>query len=363
MQAVSIRWYNACAWYAVTLADALGRAGMRPVVIGGEGSPAIEKAHGLGLETVGLSGGGAGSFVRRLAFCRRFARDNRVRLVNVHDGGSHLLWVLALRGTGIPVVRTSGNQIPPKAHPAARLLMGLTSGVIASCGTVRGYYTGRFGMDGGGIPVINGGIDTDHYASVPGRRGRMRAKLGLPDDAFVYGILARFSPDKGHRFFFRAAEKAAAGRDDVRFLVAGWNAQLGEDDMRAMAAEAGVLEKTVFTGRHPDSRDLIETVDAGVITSVASETICRIAMEYMAMQKPVAAFGTNVISEIVADDVTGAIVGTGDAAGLARAMTSLAGPDGRARGMEGRRRAESRFSLDSFAERTIDAYRSFGCHV
>jgi len=358
VQAVTVRWYNACAYYAVTLARGLDELGYRVTLAGARGTPSVEKARGYGIDTADVPDGG---FLGRMMFCRRFALDNGVTLVNAHDGGTHLLWTLALRGTGIPVVRTSGNQVPPKNHAGARLLVRKTAGIIASCGTVRGYYADRFGIDRERIPVINGGVDTGFF-TIRRRRDELRAAFGLPGDAFVFGILARFSPDKGHEHFFRAAGRVAERHPGVRFLVAGWKAQRSEPEIRAMADGAGVLDRTYFTGRHDDSRDLIEVLDAGVVTSVASETICRIAMEYMAMETPVVAFDTNVIPEVVSHGDTGYVVPAGDTDALADAMSSLVDSPEKVRtvGEAGRRRAETAFSLTAFAGRTAEAYRSFG---
>ena len=239
IQAVSLRWYNACAWYAVTLAAALANRGVKTTVIGDAGTPAIVRAaESYGLNTVeGLpsSAGGIGGMFGRISLYREFARCNRITLVNAHTGEDHLLWSLALRGTGIPVIRTSGNQLPPKNHPAARwLVKRKTAGIIATCNTIRGFYAGKFGIDPADIPVINGGIGSEFLTGPPDRANARRA-LGIPGDGLLFGILARFSPDKGHRYFFEAAGKFSRKHPDARFMVAGWNAQLTEADMRGMA--------------------------------------------------------------------------------------------------------------------------------
>jgi len=362
VQSITVRWYNACAHYAVALARGLRECGVGTTFVSCGDTPAVEKAMEYGCEVKNFGRGVSGSPPSPLGVVgalRKYALDNGVTLVNVHHGRDHLLWALALRGTGIPLVRTSGNQIPPKRHPGTRLLMRKTAGVIATCGKIRGYYSERFGMEPSGIPVIHGGIDTGFYRPSHGKRTGRR-DLGIPEEAFVFGILARFSPDKGHEYFFRAAGKVAGRHPGVWFLVAGWNAQLTEAEIRSMAAEAGVADRVVIVGRYPDSRDLIGLLDVGVVASVRSETICRIAMEYMAMEVPVVASDTNVIPEIVRHGRTGLVVPSGNPEAMASAMCEFAESENKARtyGKEGRRIVEEEYSLRVFAEKTLHAYGS-----
>jgi glycosyltransferase involved in cell wall biosynthesis len=368
IQAVTVPWYNACADYAVMLARGLRDLGHRVSFAGGPGSPAVERARELGFETIGGSGPASKNpldLIRLARVYRTFALSHEAAVVNVHHGRDHLAWAAALRGTGIPLVRTSGSQIPPNVHPGARyLLRRRTAGIIATCGTIRGYYTAGFLIDPSSIPVINGGVDAEFFSpSHP--RGTMRESLGIPARSFVFAVIGRFSPVKGHRYFFEAAGEVHRSFPEAWFVAAGWDAQLTLGDMRAMAERAGIIERTRFIGRQKDIRDLLGSVDAGVIASVGSETVCRIALEYQAMGIPVIAAGTNVIPEIVLDGVGGCIVPPGNARAMEDAMLRFAAAPGQAAewGRRGRERIEREFSLARFAVKTLDAYRSFGVNV
>jgi len=390
VQAVTLRWYNACAYYAVSLSQGLRVLGHKVTFAGGSDTPAVKKAREAGidvLESQSVSSSlpfnatsGPFSQIKIIQSYRKFALEKNVTLVNVHHGRDHLMWAFALRGTGIPLIRTSGNQIPPKKHPGSQFLMRKkTAGIIASCKTVRGYYTEKFGFKTDDIPVINGGVDSVYYSiDYPPRRagelvaqaerselsqqdGLIRKTLGIPEDAFVFGILGRFSPDKGHAIFFRAAEIVAKHHPEAWFLVAGWNAQLNEKDMRAMASMAGISGRTRFCRRYPGARDIIASLDVGVIASLRSEMICRIAMEYMAMCVPVVAADTNVIPEIIRHSESGIIVPAGKPRAMAYGMAKMIEQKGKSRlfGQRGREIVEKCYSFESFAEKTIDAYRSF----
>jgi len=363
VQAVSLRWFNACAYYAVALSCGLKSLGHRVTFTGVSGTPAVEKATEYGIEILDEKSQKPKNPFEQIVLVnkyRRFVLKNNVKLVNVHHGHDHLLWFLALKGTGIPLVRTSGNQIPPNTHIFSRFLIKKgTAGIITSCKNIQGFYSKGFGIETEKIPVINGGINTDYY-SICYDRGRLRNKIGLPDDAFVFGIIGRFSPDKGHKYFFRAAGIIAKEYPEAWFLAAGWKAQLTEKNICAMAREAGVLDRTVFPGHYQDSRDIISSIDAGVIASVGSETVCRVAMEYMAMGVPVIASDTNVIPEIIRHGESGIVVPSGNSEAMARAMKQLliSNEKAKALGQYGREIAVREYSLESFAAQTIEAYRS-----
>ncbi|MFC1551382.1 glycosyltransferase family 4 protein [Candidatus Latescibacterota bacterium] len=363
IQAASIRWYNACAYYAVTLSQGLVELGHRVTFAGDPGTPAVKRAAENGIEILSAESQSSNKVLNQLRMIReyrRYVKENGVTLVNVHNGNDHFLWAMALRGTGIPLIRTSGNQIPPNVHPLSRfLLKNGTSGIIASCKTIRGFYADGFGLDADSIPVINGGINIGHY-SAEYDRGMLRKKFGLPENDFVFGLVGRFSHDKGHKHFFRAAGIVAREFPDVRFHVAGWDAQLKLEDIHAMAKESGVFDRTVFSGREKDSREIAGSLDVGVIASVLSETVCRIAMEYMAMSIPVISSDTNVIPEVVRNNETGLVVPAGNPEEMAAAMKRLLISKELAEtlGKAGRKVAEKEYSLESFAAHTIDAYGS-----
>ncbi len=368
VQAVTIPWYNACADYAVMLALGLKTLGHRVTVAGGEGAPALARAREKGLETLessGKSDWNVFSIFRRAKQYRRYAIDQNVTAVNVHHGRDHSVWAIALRGTGIPIVRTSGNQIPPNVHPGSRYLLRCrTAGVIATCATIRNYYADGFGLKPETVPVINGGVDCSFY-SPDHPRNVLRAELGIPGDAFLFGIIGRFSPVKGHRYFFEAAGKTARTAPGAWFVVAGWDAQLKRHDIVSMARQAGIIERTRFTGRQDDIRDLIASIDAGVIASVGSETVCRIAMEYMAMGTPVVATDTNVIPEVICHEQAGIVTPKGNPEAMASAMEKIAASRQMAEafGRAGRSIAVREYSLEQFAAKTLNAYRKMMIHV
>ena len=69
---------------------------------------------------------------------------------------------------------------------------------------------------------------------------------------------------------------------------------------------------------------LLAAVDVVAFTSIWPDSLPRVVLEAMAAGRPVVAFCTGGVAEMVEDGVTGLLVEPGDAAGLADRLIRLA---------------------------------------
>jgi glycosyltransferase involved in cell wall biosynthesis len=190
---------------------------------------------------------------------------------------------------------------------------------------------------------------------MPVESGSLRRRIGIGAKTPLIGILGRLSPEKGHRFFVEAAAYVASQRADVHFVIAGEEAQIKADDLREEARALGLEEERLhFLGRWCDVRMLIADLDIGVIASLYSEAVCRIAMEYMAMSKPIIGTAVNVIPEMIDHQHSGWIVPPGDSAAMAEAMLTMLHDRAQAKtwGLAGRRKLERTYSQLEFTTQT-----------
>lgn len=360
IQSVSVRWYNACAYYGVSLAKALRDAGHDVTLAAPVLSPAHEKAKNLDLSILDLPGTGSknpAAYLRIAKVCRTYAKDQSIDIVNAINGNDHTFWTGALVGTDIPLVRTFCNRIMKRVNPGKRLLMRRTAGVLASCLPLRNRCAELYNLNHDAIPVINGGVDTIRFAP-GGISTDVRSSFGIPPDAVVFGIIGRFSPVKGHETFFKAASSLIRSTAEVHFLVSGGQAQLSREDILNMINDNGIADHTTVLDKRDDVRELISACDVGVVASLGSEVICRIAMEYQAMGLPVIAADTNVLPEVIVHENTGLVFPAGDSEMLYKAMQALcSNRDYRLQlGIQAREHAVKRFSYEAFATMTAEAY-------
>lgn len=96
----------------------------------------------------------------------------------------------------------------------------------------------------------------------------------------------------------------------------------------------------------------------GVVCSVGSEAVPRVALEWLAQGRPVVATAVGALPELVEDGQNGRLVPPRDGTALAEAIGSLLNdPEARRRmGAEARRRAENQFSFSRLGEETEEVY-------
>ncbi|MFH0911426.1 MAG: glycosyltransferase [Planctomycetota bacterium] len=168
------------------------------------------------------------------------------------------------------------------------------------------------------------------------------------------GMLARFSPEKGHDLLLRAAA-LLQGRDRPFRVLLG-----GEGDTlpaaRALSESLGLSRAVTFLGRVDDPESFYGAVDLLAAPSRA-EGFSNAILEAMARGLPVVAARVGGIPEAVKDGETGLLVPTEDPEALSRAIERLMDhPEERRRmGRAGRARAERDFSVSLMVEKTAAA--------
>jgi glycosyltransferase involved in cell wall biosynthesis len=180
--------------------------------------------------------------------------------------------------------------------------------------------------------VIYYGIDIGNIKPVEWRNGNVKIVVnptGYADER------------KGFDHFLALAKKLKTEfNSGVSFIAAGYR---GKD----------VVEGTGWLPREK----LIELLQSSylvVIPSLWEEPFGIVALEAMAAGKPVVAYNSGGLSEIVVDGVTGFLVSRGDLKGLINAVKYLLKNEEEAKkmGMEGRKRVERFFNLN----RMVDQY-------
>ena len=365
LQLVSVRWWNASAYYAISLCDALTQSGFRSYAGGRGDSPPLVKArrrYDLPLfDIINLESLNPVTMVQSLARLTRFIQNPTISLVNAHRPEDHIFAYLARQRSKrqIPLIRTISDVRPPKDQRFNRLLHEKTDFFIFTSKSSFDRYQSVWPIFQDNSAIIYGALNTDQFQADP-QSSRLRQHLEIPESDILIGIVARLDPVKNHDMFLKAAAILAAKVPNARFLIAGESCNIQMDTLREQALGLGIEERCHFMERTPEwsARELIAALDIGVVTSRGSEVICRVAAEYMAMGKPVVVTDVNVLPEMVDDGINGFVVGNNDHQTLARRLELLCfNPEVRLHmGREARRYAEERFSYSTLVEKTLEVY-------
>jgi glycosyltransferase involved in cell wall biosynthesis len=107
-----------------------------------------------------------------------------------------------------------------------------------------------------------------------------------------------------------------------------------------------------------DIRQLMGFADVGVVSSVESEVICRVAVEFFSVATPVVAFPTGCLPEIIRHGENGYLAETKTADSLTEELRKiLANPELCERlGQGARRDAETRFNPKIMLTETLKVF-------
>ena len=256
---------------------------------------------------------------------RDVARREGVALIHASENSALLYASLAGRLTRTPVIWHIHSPLQPRARSeraVARVLRLVPPAhiVFTSPGTRRRT------MAFPGVPwsVVTPGIDVEQCASGDARRGR--DAFGIPADALVLSMFARFVPMKGQADFVGAMGRLATRYPNLYGVMCG---PADKDSpywrkLQRLVAEYHLGERLIIPGdvRPPLKDDVVAASDV-VVHPSHNEPFGLAVLEAMAAGKPVVAAATYGPRLLIEDGVSGVLVEAGDVEALSSALTRL----------------------------------------
>ncbi len=298
--------------------------------------------------------------LRALRQIRHLLVREQVEILHCHGFKADFYGLVVGRSLGIHLVAThhgwaGSSRIIRWYERVDGLCLRFFDRVVAVSGSKREDLT-RAGVSTDRVVVIPHGIHLDHPS--PGAEGKLRSELGLGAGERVIGVVARLSPEKGHRHLLEAVRLVLQAEPKTRVLLVGDGPLRTalEGEVRALGLEGSV----VFAGFRRDMPEVYAIIDI-VVSASLREGFPLSLVEALAAHRPVVATRVGDVPEIVRDGVTGVLVEPGDEGGLARAILGLLRDPARrgALGREGRKLVEERFTADRMAR----AYAAFYAEV
>jgi glycosyltransferase involved in cell wall biosynthesis len=176
--------------------------------------------------------------------------------------------------------------------------------------------------------------------------------LGLPVDGTLIGFFAQIVSHKGAIDLVRACSRVMADDASLGVVIAGDGPPPELRRLREEIAATEHSDRLIVLPPQEDVGRLLAAVDMVGVPSRWPDPLPRSVMEAMAAGKPVVAYRTGGVPEMVVDGETGVLVESGDLEGLARGIARLAGDSAfRQRlGAAAFRRARSDFSFESHVD-------------
>lgn len=304
IQVVNVRWFNATAWYGMYLAKLLRAAGHESMLIALPDTKACKKAEEWALEPVSLPMNAKNPVDLAVLYgvLGKLVDDFKPDVVNCHRGEAFALWAMLKKRGKFALVRTRGDQRPPKNNFINRCLhKSAADAIIATNSATARAFTQDLGIPPQKLFTILGGVDTARFYPNKAAGAALRSALGIAPDEFVLGILGRLDPVKGHELLIKAVGEAQKARPEkkLRLICIGADSSIKKAELEAAAQACGLGTKAHITGLVDDVPAYINALDLGVLASVGSETIARAALEIMACEVPLLSSHVGVMPDLL----------------------------------------------------------------
>ena len=367
----NVRWWNAEAAYAAILARELLNAGHKVWVLTLPDSLNETKLRNWNLPIITdipLSSSNPWRLWRAYQRLKSLIEEQQIQIVNAHRSeGFPLLVLLRQRLKSFALIRTRGTTRPLRDHWLNRWLHeDWIESVIVPAQVIASQLRQVLNLPPERLHVIYYPVNP----SIIGVKGESEAqqsriecldRLGIPKHCRVIGIVGRIRPVKGQRILLKSFVALRKRFPDIVLLMLYRDTNETEAEWQGLLqdlVESNLLQSVYLYGYREDVLEIMRHTDIGVVSSVDSEVICRVAVEFFSVGTPVVAFPTGALPEIIQDGVTGRIAKDKSAEALAEALEwMLESPERIAEfGQNARQQSLERFDPNKLLEQTLSVY-------
>lgn len=336
----------------VWLVEGLSKRGVQSVVVcpvGSEVAPAIKEIGDV--RQIKMWGDLDIGLTRRIM---RLARQEQPDLIHIHSRrGADTFGGIAAGLLGIPCVIS--RRVDNIEHRwSARLKYALYARIIVVSDAIK-RVLGVTGITESKVRTVLDGVEASYY-DVPSEKAWFEKEFCLPSDNITLGVIAQLIPRKGHRYLLDVLPALLEEHTNLHVLIFGKGPL--EQDLRSQIKSPEFCGRVRLVGFREDIRQILPNLYA-VVHPAEREGLGVALLQASACGVPVIAARAGGIPEIVLDGRNGITFDVGDKAALSSAIETLvADPSLReALGKEGRRLAETDFSVDAMVEGNLAVYR------
>ncbi len=284
----------------------------------------------------------------RLAF---LLRDVQSEVVHTHNPHALIYGAPAAGFARAAIVHTKHGINPDR--PRRRWLRRVASTLVDACVAVTPALATlarkNHECDPRRLHVIPNGIDTERFAPRDEARRRIRAALGIPEEAWVVGTVGRLAPEKDQALLIDAMAPLLDSRRQLVIVGDG-----PERDALRKKIDATLRGEFVhMPGACANVEEMLAAFDVFVLTS-KTEGLPLVLLEAMATELPVVTTSVGGIPDVVEHEVTGFLFRPGARRALTRELVGLFGlqPLARRVGTAARRAVAETHSV----QRMTDSY-------
>jgi glycosyltransferase involved in cell wall biosynthesis len=292
---------------------------------------------------------------------RQTLRSGDFDVVHCHQYTPWVYGWFAAWGCKAKVVFTEhGRFFPDRSRGKAlplNVLMALTTSAITAISSATRDALARYEwVPKPLVQVIYNGIQPLKYEE--SKVAELRRQLGLSDDLFIVGTVARLDPVKNQAMMLRAFALVQTEYPNTRLLVVGDGPS--RQELEQLTLELGLRELVIFTGFTNEAALYMQLMDIYLLSSFTEGTSMTL-LEAMSLSKPcvVTAVGGN--PEIIDNEVCGYVVPSDQPEFFSTAIRKLLADkcERVALGAKGYDRFNRKFSVARMIESFSGLYKKF----
>lgn len=210
------------------------------------------------------------------------------------------------------------------------------------------------------VMIHHNGINTTRFNPEQADRNKVRNQLKINSDEIVLGMLARFTPGKGHEEFLFAAKELNKEYKNLRYIIVGEPSR-GEseyaDKIKKLARE-NELTNLIFTGYREDTPEVLAAMDIFVFPSHA-EAFGIALVEAMAMKRPSVCANADGVLDIAVDGETSYLFENKNPVDLKAKIKLLIDSEETRKkfGEKARNRVIENFDIEKLTDKILTIYR------
>lgn len=316
----------------------------------------------LGIPVYVLQKGKGTDFCLPLKLAKLIKKE-KFDLVHTHNQAAWLYGAVAALLSGTKIVHTNHTTADYHNYHARRwhliewVLSLITQKITTVAKSVAEYMINTEGIPARKIEVIYNGVKAELYEQDSGGE-RQKEELGLDDNHFIIGNVARLVANKDHRTLISAFKIISGRMPEARLVIAG-DGPL-KDELRSQIEDLGLQDTVKLLGNRRDIPDLLKIFNLFALSSLR-EGFPVVLLEAMASGKPVVSSDVDGNTELVIDDETGLIVPPGNPSAMAEAIERLARDRQKTKimGANGRKRIKALFSFEKMISGYERIYMGF----
>ncbi len=261
--------------------------------------------------------------IKLIKALRSHIKENHIDILHCHQYTPWVYGTIAAAFTNAKVVFTEHGRFYPDSSSWKRkfvnpILCKLTSVITAiSRATKEALVTYEF-IPRNSIDVVYNGISP--LAPNQEAATQLKAQLELPQEALVFGTVARLDPIKNQKMLIKAFGNIQGALPNAYLLIVGDGELMS--DLKALVQQLNLNTKVIFTGYKSNPTNFLAIMDVFLLPSLSEGTSITL-LEAMSIGKPCIVTNAGGNPEIVEHMETGLVVANNNEQELTQAMLSI----------------------------------------